>query len=344
MEKYSFLDLPFNECEKIFEQLQLKKFIVKQVFHWIYQKNVYDFDKMSNISLNSRKIIKQNFVISDAKIIKISKDEKKETFKFLLQFHDKDSIEMVAMHFNYGWSICISSQVGCSMQCKFCASGNKIKQRNLIPSEFILQYLIVKKYISNLCNKNIKNIVIMGIGEPFDNFDNLITALKIFTNPYGLAIGPKHITISTCGICPKILKLAELMPKINLAVSLHAPNDAIRNKLMPINKVYNFDSLIKTCKKYCVLTKKRITLEYLLLNDFNDHEKHALELIKKIKPLKCYVNLIPYNEIRKLNFTRSMKTKEFFNVLKQNKILVKIRQERGNTIDAACGQLRVLNS
>lgn len=229
------------------------------------------------------------------------------------------------------------------MKCKFCASGNKTKVRNLKPSEFILQYILAKKYISNLFHKNITNIVIMGIGEPFDNFDNLITTLKIFTNPFGLAIGPKHITISTCGICPKILELAKLMPKINLAVSFHGPNDKIRSELMPINNVYNCDLLIKTCKKYCSLTKNRITLEYLLLDNVNDHEKHALELIKRIKGLNCYVNLIPYNQIQKSNFIRSAKIEKFFDILKRNQILVKIRQERGNAIEAACGQLRILH-
>ena len=227
------------------------------------------------------------------------------------------------------------------MQCKFCASGIKIKKRNLTPSEFVVQYLLAKKYIFDRYHEKITNIVVMGIGEPFDNFTNLIEALKIITNPYGIAIGPNHITISTCGICPKILQLAKLMPKINLAVSLHASNDTIRNQLMPINNAYNLDLLLRTCKKYCNLTKKRITFEYILLENINDQQIHALELIKKIKGINCYVNLIPYNEINECKFGRSKKIKFFFNTLKQNKILVKIRQERGNTINAACGQLRM---
>lgn len=222
MPKHLLLDLSFDICEKIFAKLQLKKFIVKQVFHWIYQKNVYDFDKMTNISLNNQKIIKQNFAIILAKIIDINIDKKRETFKFLVQFHDKNSVEMVVMKFGYGWTICLSSQVGCSMQCKFCASGMKTKKRDLTPGEIVMQYLLAKKYIFDHFHEKIANIVIMGIGEPFDNFTNLIEALKIITNPYGMAIGPNHITISTCGICPKILQFAKLMPKINLAVSLHA--------------------------------------------------------------------------------------------------------------------------
>lgn len=341
MSKQLFLDLSFDECEKLFTKLQLKKFVVKQVFHWIYQKNVYDFSKMTNISLNDQKIMKQNFEITLIKIINVNVDKKCETFKFLVQLYDENCIEMVVMKFNYGWTICLSSQVGCNMKCKFCASGIKMKKRDLTPSEFVVQYLLAKKYIFDRFHEQIKNIVIMGIGEPFDNFTNLLIALKIITNSYGLAIGPNHITISTCGICPKILQLAKLIPKINLAISLHAPNDKIRSKLMPINNAYNLNLLIKTCKKYCDLTKKRITFEYLLLENINDREKHAFELIKKLKGINCYVNLIPYNEINECKFTKSKKIKEFFNILKQNKILVKIRQERGSTINAACGQLRM---
>ena len=227
------------------------------------------------------------------------------------------------------------------MQCKFCASGMKLKKRNLTPSEFVMQYLLAKKYIFDHFHEQIKNIVIMGIGEPFDNFTNLVLALKIITNPHGIALGPNHITISTCGICPQILQLAKLMPKINLAISLHAPNDKIRSKLMPINNAYNLNLLIQTCKKYCVLTKKRITFEYLLLENINDHKKLAFELIKKLEGINCYVNLIPYNKINGCGFTRSKKIKNFYDILKQNNILVKIRQERGSTINAACGQLRI---
>lgn len=341
MSKHLLLDLSFDICEKLFAKLKLKNFIVKQVFHWIYQKNIYDFNKMTNISLNNQKIIKQNFAIILAKIIDINIDKKHETFKFLVQFHDKNSIEMVVMKFGYGWTICLSSQVGCSMQCKFCASGMKIKKRDLTPGEFVMQYLLAKKYIFDHFHERITNIVIMGIGEPFDNFTNLVEALKIITNPYGMAIGPNHITVSTCGICPKILQLAKLMPKINLAVSLHAPNDAIRKQLMPINNAYNLNLLLRTCKKYCHLTKKRITFEYILLENINDHKTDAIELIKKLKGINCYVNLIPYNEINECKFARSKKINIFFSTLKQNKILVKIRQERGGTINAACGQLRI---
>lgn len=217
----------------------------------------------------------------------------------------------------------------------------KTKKRDLTPGEIVMQYLLAKKYIFDHFHEKIANIVIMGIGEPFDNFTNLIETLKIITNPYGMAIGPNHITVSTCGICPKILQFAKLMPKINLAVSLHAPNDTIRKQLMPISNAYNLNLLLRTCKKYCNLTKKRITFEYILLENINDHKMHALELIKKLKGINCYINLIPYNEISEYKFVRSEKIKFFFNILKQNKILVKIRQERGGAINAACGQLRI---
>ena len=317
--------------------LGLKKYCAKQIFEWIYKKKVVAFEQMTNLSKNARQILTKNFSFDFLTISKISSDNKKETIKFLFKLHDDNYIETVVMHFNYGYSICLSTQVGC----KFCASGTNKKIRNLEPYEIVLQYLAAWKYLNKTSKINISNIVIMGIGEPFENYENLITALKIFINLYGLQIGQRHITVSTCGLIDKIIQFAKDMPQINLAISLHAANDTLRSSLMPINKIYNLNSLIETCKKYLKLTNRRLTFEYILLKNINDSKKDALDLIKLLKPLLCYVNLIPYNETNLCDYSRSNKINNFFNILNKNKLLATIRLERGSKIDAACGQLRI---
>ncbi|MCQ3907973.1 MAG: hypothetical protein MJ219_04705 [Mycoplasmoidaceae bacterium] len=181
----------------------------------------------------------------------------------------------------------------------------------------------------------------MGIGEPLDNFNNVVTALKILTNQYGIEIGSRHITISTCGLCDKIIAFAKTLPQVNIAISLHAPNDTIRNNLMPINKVYPLDQLITTCKEYLNITNRRLTFEYILLDGFNDSDQNAIELVNLLKGILCYVNLIPYNETYLSNFKRSKRVKQFFHILNKNKLQATIRLERGTKIAAACGQLRI---
>jgi 23S rRNA (adenine2503-C2)-methyltransferase len=296
---------------------------------------------MSNIAKSSIDIIENNFVINDIYEIKKISDKNDETTKFLFELADKQKIETVLMKFSYGYSICISTQVGCNMGCKFCASGLKHKVRNLTTDEIVLQYIKVNQYLNKKSNKNISNIVIMGIGEPFDNYDNLTNALNIFKDHFGIGVGARHISVSTCGLVNKFEDFAKNFPQMNLAISLHAPNDEIRNKLMPINQKYNLKCLIENVKKYIKMTNRRLSFEYILLDGINDQEKHAIELGKLLKGILCYVNIILYNKVNEYNFKSSHRVKEFGAVLNKYGVKHTKRLERGINIDAACGQLRI---
>jgi len=242
------------------------------------------------------------------------------------------------MNHNYGNSLCVSSQVGCNMGCKFCESGRLKKVRNLETSEMVQEILMVEKEIG----KRISHVVVMGIGEPFDNFDNLVKFIEIINYQKGINLGSRHITVSTCGIVPKINEFAKLPYQVNLAISLHAPTDDIRNQIMPINKVYNLSELMKAIRDYLKINSRRITFEYIMLKDINDSIDCAKKLADLIRGMNAYVNLIPYNETENISFKRSEKKKilEFYDILKKEKINVTIRREFGSNIDAACGQLR----
>ena len=242
------------------------------------------------------------------------------------------------MKHDYGLSVCVSSQVGCNMGCAFCESGRLKKVRNLESFEIIEQILLISEDI----NERISSIVIMGIGEPFDNYDNIINFIKIVNNPFGLAIGARHITVSTCGIIPKIKEFMNLDLQVNLAISLHAPTNALRSKIMPINNAYPLDDLVNTLKEYIAKTNRRVTIEYVMLNNVNDSVSNAYELAKLLKGMNVYVNLIPYNETSHLEFRKSRKEQinKFFDCLKKEGINVTVRREFGSKIDAACGQLR----
>ena len=242
------------------------------------------------------------------------------------------------MNHLYGNSLCISTQVGCNMGCKFCESGRLKKVRNLETHEMIEQILLVEEE----CGKRISHVVIMGIGEPFDNYDNLIKFIEIINNPKGIELGSRHITVSTCGVVPKIKEFMKLPYQVNLAISLHAPNDEIRNTIMPINKVYPIPVLINTLKEYIQKTNRRVTFEYILLDQVNDTSECARELANLVKGMNCYINLIPYNETNNISYkrTKSENITNFYDILKKNKINVTIRREYGSKISAACGQLR----
>jgi 23S rRNA (adenine2503-C2)-methyltransferase len=306
----------------------------------VYQKHVTEFEKMSNISKTAMQVIKDNFYIPKLGIIDILVDKKDNTTKILFELEDKQKIETVVMEFDYGFSICLSTQVGCNMGCKFCASGLLKKVRDLHEYEIVNQLFVANQYINEKFNKNISNVVVMGIGEPFDNYENLKKALKIFTEPFGLGIGARHITVSTCGLIDKILTYAKDFPQCNLAVSLHAPNDTIRNKIMPVNTVYNINKLIGELRKYSKVVNRRITFEYLLLENVNDSKENANELANLLQGLNCYVNIILYNKISEHDFARSKNASQFAKTLKSNNINVTTRLERGLEIEAACGQLR----
>ena len=281
-------------------------------------------------------MISSKYSFNKLKIVNIEKDV--DVVKYLFELSDKEHIEVVLMRHDYGNSICVSSQVGCNMGCKFCESGRRKRVRNLETYEMVLQILQIEEDLG----ERISHVVVMGIGEPFDNYDNLVKFLKIINHPKGLAIGARHITVSTCGIVPKIKEFSNLDMQVNLAISLHAPTNELRNKLMPINKVYSLEVLIEELKKYINKTNRRITFEYILLEGINDNKENAIELVNLIKGLNCYVNLIPYNETNNLGFKRSktLQIMRFYDILKKNRINVTIRKEFGSKISAACGQLR----
>ncbi len=332
----SIYDLDIEELEEYFLSNDDKKFHADQLFSWLYQKKTNNLSDMTNIKKETRDKLQNEFTFNNLEIVKVEKDI--DVSKYLFKLNDREHIEAVLMRHDYGNSICISSQVGCNMGCKFCESGRRKKVRNLTTSEMVLQVLGVEE---NLQEK-ITHVVIMGIGEPFDNYDNVIRFVKIINSPKGLQIGSRHITISTCGIIPKIEEFMNFPYQVNLAISLHAPNNNLRNKLMPINKVYSIDNLIKILKKYIEKTNRRLTFEYILLDGINDTKECALELASLIKGMNAYVNLIPYNNTDNLGFNRSktIQIMRFYDILKKNKINVTIRREFGTKISAACGQLR----
>ena len=328
--------LTMEEMEEYFISLGSKKFHADQLFSWLYEKRIDSYDSITNIKKELLEEVSKKYSIDKLKVVSIEKDV--DVCKYLFELYDGEHIEAVLMKHDYGNSICVSSQVGCNMGCRFCESGRRKRVRNLEAYEMVLQILMIEEELG----KRISHVVVMGIGEPFDNYDNLVKFLKIINNPKGLAIGARHITVSTCGIVPKIKEFSNLGLQFNLAISLHAPNDEIRNKIMPISKVYPLNELIAVLKEYYNNTSRRITFEYVLLDGINDSLENSLELSKLVKGLNCYINLIPYNETNNLNFKRSstIQIMKFYDILKQNNVNVTIRKEFGRNISAACGQLR----
>ena len=326
----------YENLEEKLISLGEKKFRTRQIWQWLYEKRVKSFDEMRNLSSELISKLKDNFSFDYIEIVTAQRSD--STNKYLFKLKDGNFIEAVLMKHDYGLSVCVSSQVGCNMGCAFCESGRLKKVRNLESFEIIEQILLISEDI----NERISSIVIMGIGEPFDNYDNIINFIKIVNNPFGLAIGARHITVSTCGIIPKIQEFMNLDLQVNLAISLHAPTNALRSKIMPINNAYPLDDLVNTLKEYIAKTNRRVTIEYVMLNNVNDSVSNAYELAKLLKGMNVYVNLIPYNETSHLEFRKSRKEQinKFFDCLKKEGINVTVRREFGSKIDAACGQLR----
>lgn len=325
-----------EDLENYFLDINEKKFKALQVFEWLYEKKVSSFFSMTNIKKDLQDKLDKDFSFRMIKIQK--KQEDKETKKYLFKLFDGNFVEAVLMQHDYGLSVCVSSEVGCNMGCAFCESGRLKKVRNLDSYEMVQQILLIEDDIK----KRISSVVIMGIGEPLDNYDNVLDFIKIINDAKGLAIGARHITLSTCGIIPKMKDLINEALQINLAVSLHAPNSQLRDKIMPINKAYKLNDLMDTIKEYIQKTNRRVTIEYVMLNNVNDNDTQALELATLLKGLNVYVNLIPYNETNHIEFKRSSKDRilKFYDILKKKGINVTIRREFGSNIDAACGQLR----
>ena len=325
-----------EELENYFINLGEKKFKATQVYEWIYRKKINSFQDMSNIKKTLLEQLTNDFYFDDLEIL--SKKEDIDVKKYLFKLEDGNKIEAVLMNHDYGNSLCISTQVGCNMSCSFCESGRLKKIRNLNANEMILQILKIQEDL----NIRISHVVLMGIGEPFDNYENVIKFINIVNDPYGIALGSRHITVSTSGIVPKILDFIEDGKQVNLAISLHAPNDELRSKIMPINKAYNIKKLMEAINKYINKTNRRVTFEYIMLKDVNDTDECAIQLSSLLKGMNCYVNLIPYNETTHIEYKKSSKEKilRFYDILKKNKINVTIRREFGSKVNAACGQLR----
>lgn len=336
----SIYDFTILELQQKLIEIGLKKYIAIQIFDWLYKKFATSFDEMSNISEINKEILKQNFYIEKFYIDKIKIDKNDETVKFLFKLHDNNFIETVLMKFNYGYSVCLTSQVGCNMGCNFCASGLLTKKRNLTVSEFICQVIHVNNYLLENYKEKLSHIVIMGIGEPFDNFDNLVKFIEIAKYQKGLCISPRRITVSTCGLVHKIKEWADLNNQVNLAISLHAPNDEIRSKLMRINKTFPIKKVIEAMDYYIQKTNRRVTIEYILIANINDSKENAIELANLLKNKLCYVNIIPYNKVFETEYSRSKKSLYFCDILKSNGLTCTVRLEKGGSIDAACGQLR----
>lgn len=325
-----------EELENYFEGIGLKKFKAKQVYDWLYRKKVTSFDEMTNLKKELIDMLKQTFNMRTINITKVEKDI--DVSKFLFSLKDNEKVEAVLMNHPYGNSLCISTQVGCNMGCKFCESGRLKKVRNLLTHELVEQILLVEKEFMT----RISHVVVMGIGEPFDNYDNLVKFISIINNPFGLELGSRHITVSTCGIVPKIIEFSNLPYQVNLAISLHAPTNEIRDMIMPINKVYPLEVLFPTLKDYIKKTNRRVTFEYILLDGVNDTIECANKLSELVRGMNCYINLIPYNETNNIKYKRSkqLTISKFYDILKKNRINVTVRREYGGNISAACGQLR----
>ncbi len=337
---YNIYDYKLEELEDIFKNLTIPKFRAKQVWNFLYKNLVDDFEKMHNLPKGDIKKLKENFNINTTKL-KIHQKSKDGTQKALLTLKDNQDIETVLMKYKHGYSVCVTTQVGCKIGCSFCASHLGGFKRNLSSSEIVEQIMFWEKILVKK-EARVDNIVVMGIGEPFDNLDNVLKFIDIVNDDRALNIGARKITISTSGIVPKFKQFIEYDKQINLAVSLHAPNDKIRSKIMKINDVYNIEMLLKEVKDYLNKKNRQVTFEYILLDSINDTKDCAYELATLIGNLNIHVNLIPYNSVFENGYKKSQedKIKNFEQVLELNGISVSVRQQKGSDIDGACGQLR----
>lgn len=332
-------DLTLKQLEDYFISIDEKPFRAVQIYEGLYKKRYTTFDEMTNISKDLREKLKKDFSLTKIKML--IKEQGENVNKYLFELEDGNKIESVVMFHDYGTSICVSSEVGCNMSCAFCESGRLKKVRDLKAYEIVQQILIIEEDIQ----KRITHVVVMGIGEPFDNYDNVMRFIKIINCGKGIDIGSRHITISTCGIIPGIKRFMNEEGQVNLAISIHAPNNELRSRIMPINKAYPLNDLIEVIKEYIKKTNRRVTFEYIMLEGINDSEENAKELATLLKGINCYVNIIPYNETENIGFkrTKEWKIMKFYDILKKNKINVTIRKEFGGNVDAACGQLRANN-
>lgn len=336
--KTDIKSLTYPELVNETQKLGLKPFRAKQIYSWLHKFGAVSFDEMSNISKDLRNTLYDNYFIPSCEIENKYVSKIDDTVKYLFRLYDGEYIESVIMKYKYGYTICVSSQVGCKMGCKFCASTLAGFKRNLSASEIEGQLHAAQKDLGI----RISNIVLMGIGEPLDNYDNVIKFLRNVNDENGLNISMRNITLSTCGIVPNIYKLMEEDLQITLTISLHAPNDEIRSRTMPINDKWNIDEVLKACKDYANKTNRRVSFEYTLIKDVNDTEECALELSRRLNGMLCHVNLIPVNNVEERKNIRSTddSINKFMHLLKKNGINATIRRTLGSDINASCGQLR----
>lgn len=345
MEKQSIYGMTRTALEEWFVEHGEKKFRATQVWDWLYRKRVQSFDEMTNLKAQAIELLKENFVMTPLKELVVQKSED-GTIKYLFELEDKQMIETVLMQHEYGLSVCVTTQVGCNMGCSFCASGLRRKQRDLTAGEIVAQIMMVQRYLdAEGDDRRVSHVVVMGIGEPLDNYDNVMTFLRVINDDKGLAIGARHITVSTCGIAPRIRQFADEGLQVNLALSLHAPNDEARSKIMRINRNFPLAKVMDAINEYIDKTNRRVTFEYIMIHDINDTPEHAEQLVQLLKDRKklAYVNLIPYNPVNEhVQYRRSDMDDilKFYDILKKNGINCVIRREHGTDIDAACGQLR----
>ncbi len=340
MNKKSIYSLQLQELKDWLSENGEKPFRAEQIYDWLYKKRAVSFEEMSNLSKPLREKLADQFQITTLNTV-IQQTSSDGTIKFLFELHDGFSIETVLMRHDYGNSVCVTTQVGCRIGCTFCASTLGGLKRHLEAGEIVAQVVKCQKALDEL-GERVDSVVIMGIGEPFDNYNNMLSFLKIINHDKGLNIGARHITVSTSGIIPKIYKFADENMQINFAISLHAPNTELRSKLMPINKAFKLDDLMKAVRYYIDKTGRRVSFEYGLFGGVNDSVEHAEELADLITGLKCHVNLIPVNYVPERDYVRTPRDKifAFERTLKNRGINVTIRREHGHDIDAACGQLR----
>lgn len=338
--KPSIYSLELDELKKWLVEHNEKAFRAEQIYDWLYKKRVSTFEDMSNLSKGLRDLLEKHFTVTTLKTL-IQQTSSDGTIKFLFELHDGYSIETVLMRHEYGNSVCVTTQVGCRIGCTFCASTLGGLKRNLQAGEIVSQVVKVQQALDET-DERVSSVVIMGIGEPFDNYDEMLAFLKIINHDKALNIGARHITVSTSGIIPKIYQFADENMQINFAISLHAPNTEIRSRLMPINKAYKLPDLMKAVDYYIKKTGRRVSFEYGLFGGVNDQVEHAEELAKLVKGVKCHINLIPVNYVPERDYVRTPRDQifEFEKTLKNHGVNVTIRREQGSDIDAACGQLR----
>ena len=338
MEKIDIKSLNYDELADYIVSIGEKKFRAAQLYSWMHEKLACSYDEMTNISDKLKKVLKENTLYTCLEPVRVQESQIDGTKKYLFRLYDGNLIESVFMRYHHGNSVCISSQVGCKMGCRFCASTLNGCVRNLEPSEMLDQIY----RIQSLTGERVSNVVIMGSGEPMDNYDNVVKFLGLINSDKGLNISQRNITVSTCGLVPRIKQLAELKLQITLAISLHAPNDTVRKELMPIANKYHIQDVLAACKKYFEVTGRRVTFEYSLVAGVNDNEDEARQLAALLNGFPCHVNLIPVNPIKERNYVQSgqVQIEKFKKLLEKSAIHVTIRREMGRDIDGACGQLR----